>query len=952
MEVAAPVQTLESAVRRYTVAVLAAAAAVLARAALDPVVTGAHALVLPLLAVMFVAWRHGFGPALVSLLLSLFAITFFFIEPRRSLAIPAMNDRIAIALFLFTGVFCALLGESQRRVRRSVERHAAELLANQQALSDQARLAALRADVSVQLAGAGSLDAILQRCTEILVKRLDAAFARIWTLDEAEQVLKLQASAGLYTHRDGPHSRIKVGEYKIGRIARTRQSHLTTDVANDPNISNPEWAAREGMVTFAGYPLLVEGRVVGVMALFSRHHFSDVIFADLAPLADAVAQCIERKRIEESLRTGEARFRQLAESMPQIVWVARPDGGHEYHNSRRYKYTGLTPEESLGQGWSRPLHPDERARVEAHWDRISRTGEPYEVEYRIRGADGIYRWFLSRALPARDESGAIVRWYGTCTDIDETKRLREELRSSEEQYRFLAETLPALVWSSRADGVPDYHNSRWYEYTGLPREAGEGVAVETVHPDDRPRTTQRWQRALETGTRYQNEFRLRRADGAYHWFLAQALPMRRPDGSVVRWFGTAVDIDDQKRLQIELTQSLERFRLLTEAIPQIVWNADAAGQVTYFNARWLDLTGLTVEAARDEGWTAAVHPEDAGRVHSAWRTTVAGAADRFTNEFRLRRAADGSYRWFLAVAVPLRSADGSVDQWIGSMADIQDQKEQAQTLERLVAERTAELLQQVEDRRKAEEQVRATAAELARSNEELEKFAYVASHDLQEPLRKIQAFGDRLRTRYRDGLGEQGQDYLDRVLSSASRMRRLIEDLLSLSRVTTKGQPFTPVDLTAVAEGVLSDLEERVAETGGSVTVAPLPTIDADPTQMRQLVQNLVGNALKFHRPDVPPVIALRAEVIPATDGTGDWPLCRLSVADNGIGFDEKYLDRIFEVFQRLHGRQEYEGTGVGLAVCRKIAERHGGTITAHSTPGVGTTFVVSLPTRHPDGPS
>ncbi len=151
-----------------------------------------------------------------------------------------------------------------------------------------------------------------------------------------------------------------------------------------------------------------------------------------------------------------------------------------------------------------------------------------------------------------------------------------------------------------------------------------------------------------------------------------------------------------------------------------------------------------------------------------------------------------------------------------------------------------------------------------------------------------------------------------------------------------------------IAEGVISDLESRAQETGATIDVGPLPVIDADPTQMRQLLQNLVGNALKFHRPGVPPVVTVRAEVVPAADGPEDRPLCRITVADNGIGFEEKYLDRIFQVFQRLHGRQEYEGTGVGLAICRKIVERHGGAITAHSTPGAGTTFVVTLPALQP----
>ncbi len=259
-------------------------------------------------------------------------------------------------------------------------------------------------------------------------------------------------------------------------------------------------------------------------------------------------------------------------------------------------------------------------------------------------------------------------------------------------------------------------------------------------------------------------------------------------------------------------------------------------------------------------------------------------------------------------------------------------------LEVKVEERTAELAQ-------ANEKLRAFAGDLERSNRELQDFAFVASHDLQEPLRKIQAFGDRLKTKYGESLSTEGRDYLERMQAAAKRMHVLINDLLTFSRVTSKAQPFVPVDLGKIAHEVLSDLEVRVQQTGGWVEVGNLPTLDADPLQMRQLLQNLIGNGLKFHRVDVPPVVQVSSTL---TDG--DRPVIRLLVEDNGIGFDTKYLDRIFTPFQRLHGRTEYEGTGMGLAVCRRIVERHGGTITADSAPGQGAKFTVELPCYQREG--
>jgi light-regulated signal transduction histidine kinase (bacteriophytochrome) len=232
---------------------------------------------------------------------------------------------------------------------------------------------------------------------------------------------------------------------------------------------------------------------------------------------------------------------------------------------------------------------------------------------------------------------------------------------------------------------------------------------------------------------------------------------------------------------------------------------------------------------------------------------------------------------------------------------------------------------------------------LEQSNRELESFASVASHDLQEPLRKIQTFSDRLLATCADALGAEGRDYLERMNGAATRMRRLINDLLSFSRVSSKAQAFARVNLTEVAREVLEDLEEDSKRAGATLTLGELPELEADPTQMRQLLQNLVSNALKFRRDDVAPVVSIRATLEP------ELRRVELRVEDNGIGFDEKYHDRIFNVFQRLHGRGKYEGTGIGLAICRRIAERHGGSIRARSTPGQGSTFIVALPLKQPN---
>ncbi|MES2605453.1 MAG: ATP-binding protein [Pseudomonadota bacterium] len=234
--------------------------------------------------------------------------------------------------------------------------------------------------------------------------------------------------------------------------------------------------------------------------------------------------------------------------------------------------------------------------------------------------------------------------------------------------------------------------------------------------------------------------------------------------------------------------------------------------------------------------------------------------------------------------------------------------------------------------------------ELRRSNRELQEFAFVASHDLQEPLRKIRTFGDRLQDLARDKLDVQGTDYIQRMQSAADRMSRLITDLLTFARITTKAKPFLPVSLSTVADEVREDLELAIEEAGATLTIGDLPEIEADQVQMKQLFQNLVGNALKFRRPGVAPVISITAEVADRTRIAHRQQTVTLRFADNGIGFDEMYVDRIFQPFQRLHGKKEYSGTGIGLAVCLRVVERHGGSMTATSTPNEGSTFLVTLP--------
>jgi signal transduction histidine kinase len=276
-------------------------------------------------------------------------------------------------------------------------------------------------------------------------------------------------------------------------------------------------------------------------------------------------------------------------------------------------------------------------------------------------------------------------------------------------------------------------------------------------------------------------------------------------------------------------------------------------------------------------------------------------------------------------------------------------------LARIQREQNSERMAHFRTLQRSEAELRAYNRKLSESNRDLTDFAYVASHDLQEPLRKIMAFGDRLKSKYGDELGDTGSDYLERMQNAAGRMQTLIEDLLTFSRVTTRGEPFVETDLNGVVRGVVSDLEVAIERAGATVEVGEFPTIQVDPSQLRQLTQNLIGNALKFRRQDAVTFISVKAfrlseEAAVPHDLTRRCPdgWWQIDIKDNGIGFEQKYADKIFTVFQRLHGRGEFEGSGVGLAVVRRIVERHQGEVWVTSTPGVGTTFHIVLPASQP----
>lgn len=392
--------------------------------------------------------------------------------------------------------------------------------------------------------------------------------------------------------------------------------------------------------------------------------------------------------------------------------------------------------------------------------------------------------------------------------------------------------------------------------------------------------------------------------------------------------------------------SLEKFlaenRELVSDLPGIVYRLRIGESRTmdFFNDSVEEMTGYAQEELK-MGKTCSIDPlivdEDHLRVVETVENALAANAP-FEVEYRVRHK-DGSLRHFMEKGRPAGGEKGAPAYVDGLIIDLTDRKKSEEAMrqaydemEKKVAERTAELS-------RSNEALKEYAVKLEQSNRNLQEFAYAASHDLKEPLRKIQTFSRFLKKQFAESLDDKGRDYLSRIEQAASRMTALIMDVLSYSGVSLKADPFAAVDLTRAATEALSNLEVRRHETGGRILVERMPVVEGDHSQLVQLFQNLLDNALKFHREGEAPVVKVYSEITGAD-------LCRICVEDNGIGFEERYLEQIFYPFQCLHGRSQYEGTGIGLAICRRIAERHGGVITAESRPGEGSKFVVTLPVK------
>jgi PAS domain S-box-containing protein len=737
---------------------------------------------------------------------------------------------------------------------------------------------------------------------------------------------------------------------------------------------------------------------------------------------------------EAALREGEERFRTLANNIPQLAWMADEKGYIFWYNDRWFDYTGTTLNEMAGWGWQKVHHPDHVRRVVDKITKCFQSGEIWDDTFPLRGRDGKYRLFLSRAVPIRDEQGKILRWFGTNTDISETKE-------SGTKYRALLEAAPDAMVVVNQDGEIVLLNVQAEKQFGYSRDELVGQKVKNIIP------TGFAERLIADGTRTAAEALAqqigtgiellgRRKNGSDFPIEIMLSPVESAEGILVT--AAIRDITVRKDAEKHLAQMEGRYRGLLEAAPDAMVVVNQAGEIVLLNVqaekqfgyRRDELVGQKVKNIIPEGFAERIIADGTRTAAEALAQQIGTGIElsgrrkdktEFPIEIMLsplesaegilvtaairdisvRKAAEehlaqmeGRYRGLLEaapdamvvvnqggeivllnvqaekqfgyprdellgqkvkniipegfaerlVADALRSTEDALAQQIGTGIELSGRHKNGSEfpieimlspLESASGILVTAAVRDITTRKAAEANLLEKVAELNRSNEELGQFAYIASHDLQEPLRMVASYTQLLSRRYKGKLDSDADEFIAFAVDGAGRMQRLIQDLLTFSRVGTKGKDLLVTSSEEALQQALINLRGAIEQSGAQVTHDLLPSVLADETQLIQLFQNLIGNGIKYQKNGAPKV-----HVSAAKNGGDKYTF---SVQDNGLGIDSQYFEKIFGMFQRLHKREEFAGTGIGLAICKKIVERHGGKISVESKVGQGSTFHFTL---------
>lgn len=593
-------------------------------------------------------------------------------------------------------------------------------------------------------------------------------------------------------------------------------------------------------------------------------------------------------------------FRTIVETMPECVKIVAPDGTLLFMNSPGLAMIGASRAGTvIGQSVYEVVAPEDRERFRAFNEMIC-SGRKGSLQFQIVGPKGERHQLETHAAPLRHTDGTTVHLAVTRDITERTREDRAALLLSA-----IVDSSDDAIVSKDLDGVITSWNKsaeRLFGYTAA--EAIGRTVASLIIPQDRQDEEPDILARLRRGERVDHfETVRRRKDGSLIDLSLTISPVKNALGEIVGASKIARDITESKRIQTKLLESEARFRQLADAMPQMVWTARPDGYVDYYNERWYEFTGFGRVAFGDASWESILHPDDRERTRQTWYAAVR-SGEPYNIEYRFLNRRESRWRWFMGRALPVRDSTGAIVKWFGTCTDIDEQK-------------------RVQD-------------QLRQANQDLEQFAFSASHDLQEPLRSVKIYSELLTKRYAHKLDSDALKFIKFMRNGATRMETLLRDLLTYTQATRLDERPPIVDANEALQMALANLSGAIVDSGAQITTGPLPSLPVNGTHLQQLFQNLIGNAIKYRSPQRRPVVHVEAK-----EQTGYWIF---SVSDNGIGIDPEYKDNIFGLFKRLHSTDEYSGTGIGLAICQRIVDRYHGRIWVESEPDRGSTFRFALP--------
>ena len=639
----------------------------------------------------------------------------------------------------------------------------------------------------------------------------------------------------------------------------------------------------------------------------------------LAAVLMAFGLTLQVGRHARTREESEQRLRQLADAMPQIVFATDRQGGVTFVGKRWAEMTGRPAEEALGSRWQQLVHPADLQAMQARVAEGLSSGLQLEHEYRLLCKDGSYRWHLLRAAPVPGPAGA-VSWIGSATDIDELKQAQDRLRAQTEELHIASRLTRMGHWRAELASQRVTLSPEAAAVLDLPPDVEPTMQeiFAMVAPQSLPRTLQAFNACIEAGEAFDMETEVITGTGRHVWLRSVGEAVRDDAGHTIAIQGGQQDItlrvlmmEEIRRLNAsleeriaertaQLTRQEALFRTLAEQAPLPFWTVDPSGRITFLSRAWYELAGGSPPKWHGYEWTQVVHPDDLALMEQQWKR-CAPSGDTFAGTRRIR-ARDGTYHTTTYRAVPVRDHGGEILFWVGVDTDITD----------LVANQEA--LQLV--------------------NKQLEAFSYSVSHDLQSPLQRVGSFARLLQQELQALPEGRAHHYLARIQANADEMVHLIEGLLALAKVSEVDVIRSVVNLSELATEILQRLHADEPQRRVSWKVEPGLAVRGDTRLMRSVLENLIGNAWKFS--------SRREEARIEVGGSRERG--EYYVRDNGCGFDMAYADRLFGTFQRLHGPDEFPGTGIGLATVARAIVRQGGRVWAHSAPGQGATFFFTLP--------